>query len=71
MEYYLLKRLGSKGRNLRSANHVIKLVDGSSSNGFTTFDAYDLDTSRLSWDLKEKELGRQYKEQSNTVTSLE
>lgn len=49
-----VKRLGSKGRNLRSANHVIKLVDGSSSNGFTTFDAYDLDTSRLSWDLKEK-----------------
>lgn len=47
-----VKRLGSRGRNLRSANHIIKLVDGANSNGFTTFDAYDLDTSRLSWDIQ-------------------
>lgn len=50
--YLGVKRLGSRGRNLRSANHIIKLVDGTNSNGFITFDAYDLDTSRLSWDIK-------------------
>lgn len=49
-----VKLLGSKGRNLRSANHIITLVDGFASRGITTFDAYDLDTSRLSWVLSDK-----------------
>lgn len=49
-----VKRLGSKGRNLRSANHVLTLADGSASRGIVTFDTYDLDTSRLSWTLNDK-----------------
>lgn len=47
-------KLGSKGRNLRSANHIITLPDGSLTKGIVTFDAFDLDTSRLSWTLQEK-----------------
>lgn len=49
-----VKRLGSKGRNLRSANHVITVNNAEILNGISLFDAYDLDTSRLSWEIQNK-----------------
>ena len=48
----VIKKLGSKGRNLKNTNHQFDIDNSNIINGHTKFDVYDLDSSLLSHSIK-------------------